>query len=217
MEIRILRRQGKSLRTIAKETGLSVNTVRKYLEKKGKPSYKKRAPRKGKLDAFKVYLARRIESAAPAALPAPVLFRELCEQGFTGKITILRDYLLSIKPKTVEEPLIRFETEPGIQMQVDWVEFKKDGLSAFVATLGFSRASFVEYVENERIETLISCHIKALEYFGGVPREILYDNMKTVVLKRDAHGPGQHQFHPTLWDLAKHYGFKPRPVQALSR
>ncbi len=210
MEIRILRRQGKSLRTIAREMGLSVNTVRKYLEKKGKPSYKQRAPRKGKLDAFKAYLARRIESAAPATLPAPVLYRELCEQGFTGKITILRDYLLSIKSKTVDEPLIRFETEPGIQMQVDWVEFKKDGLSAFVATLGFSRASYVEYVENERIETLIACHIKALEYFGGVPREILYDNMKTVVLKRDAHGPGKHQFHPTLWDFAKHYGFKPR-------
>jgi transposase len=210
MEIRILKRQGKSLRAIAMELGLSVNTVRKYLVQNESPRYKPRAPRKGKLDAYKDYLRRRMESAAPAHLPAPVLFREIKEQGFEGKITILRDYLLSIRPKGGEDPLVRFETEPGVQMQVDWVEFKKDHLSAFVATLGYSRASFVEYVENERIETLVACHVKALEYFGGVPKEVLYDNMKTVVLKRDARGPGQHQFHPTLWDLAKHYGFTPR-------
>jgi transposase len=213
MEIRILRRQGKSLRAIAKEVGLSINTVRKYLAQEEGPMYKTRMPRIGKLDAFKEYLVRRIESAAPANLPAPVLFREIQEQGFKGKVTILRDYLQSIKPQSAEDPVVRFETGPGIQMQVDWVEFKQERLSAFVATLGFSRASYVEYVENERIETLIACHVKALEYFGGVPQEILYDNMKTVVLKRDARGPGQHQFHPTLWDVAKHYGFKPRLCQ----
>lgn len=213
MEIRILRRQGKSLRAIAKETGLSINTIRKYLAQETSPKYKTRMPRISKLDAFKEYLVRRLEGAAPATLPAPVLFREIQEQGFKGKVTILRDYLQSIKPKGLEDPLVRFETGPGVQMQVDWVEFKKERLSAFVATLGFSRACYVEYVENERIETLIACHIKALEYFGGVPQEILYDNMKTVVLKRDARGPGQHQFHPTLWDVAKHYGFKPRLCQ----
>jgi transposase len=213
MEIRILRRQGKSLRAIAKEIGLSINTVRKYLAQEEGPKYKTRMPRLSKLDAYKEYLVRRLESAAPATLPAPVLFREIKDLGFQGKVTILRDYLQSIKPKGVEDPLVRFETGPGVQMQVDWVEFKKESLSAFVATLGFSRASYVEYVENERIETLIACHIKALEYFGGVPQEILYDNMKTVVLKRDAQGPGQHQFHPTLWDVAKHYGFKPRLCQ----
>jgi transposase len=213
MEIRILRHQGKSLRAIAKETGLSINTVRKYLAQEEGPKYKTRTPRIGKLDAYKEYLVRRLESATPATLPAPVLLREIKELGFQGKVTILRDYLQSIKPKGVEDPLVRFETGPGVQMQVDWIEFKKERLSAFVATLGFSRASYVEYVENERIETLIACHIKALEYFGGVPQEILYDNMKTVVLKRDARGPGQHQFHPTLWDLAKHYGFKPRLCQ----
>lgn len=213
MEIRILKRQGKSLRAIAKELGLAVNTVRKYLVQNDGPQYKPRVPRKGKLDAFKGYLERRLQSAAPELLPAPVLFREIKEQGFTGQITILRDYLQSVRPKRTEEALVRFETEPGVQMQVDWVEFKKEHLSAFVATLGFSRASYVEYVENERIETLVACHIKALEYFGGVPKEVLYDNMKTVVLKRDARGPGQHQFHPTLWDLAKHYGFKPRLCQ----
>jgi transposase len=95
-------------------------------------------------------------------------------------------------------------------MQVDWIEFKRDRLSAFVATLGNSRASYVEYVSDERIDTLVGCHIRAFEFFGGVPRELLYDNMKTVVIKRDAYGPGLHRFHPTLWDVARHYGFQPR-------
>ena len=56
-------------------------------------------------------------------------------------------------------------------MQVDWVEFPKDGLSAFVATMGYSRAAYVEYVDNEKVEMLIDCHMHAFEYFGGVPKE----------------------------------------------
>jgi transposase len=79
-----------------------------------------------------------------------------------------------------------------------------------VATLGHLRASFVEYVRDERIETLIGCHVRAFEFFGGVAREVLYDNMKTVVIERDAYGLGLHRFHPSLWDLAKHYNFQPR-------
>ena len=63
---------------------------------------------------------------------------------------------------------------------------------------------------DERIEALIACHMRAFEFFGGVPREVLYDNVKTVALTRDAYGPGLHRFHPTLWDLARHYGFQPR-------
>jgi transposase len=110
----------------------------------------------------------------------------------------------------VEDPVVRFETAPGVQMQVDWIEFRRERLAAFVATLGFSRATYVEYVTDERIETLIACHINAFEFFGGLPRELLYDNVKTVVLKRDGYGPGVHRFHPGLWDLAKHYGFQPR-------
>jgi len=58
-----------------------------------------------------------------------------------------------------DEKIIHFETEPAKQMQVDWVEFPKDNLSAFVATMGYSRASYVEYVDNEKIETLLGCHI----------------------------------------------------------
>ena len=58
----------------------------------------------------------------------------------------------------------------------------------------------------------LSCHRNAFRFFGGVPREVLYDNMKTVVLQRDAYHTGQHRFHPSLWQFGKGMGFSPRPV-----
>ena len=73
-------------------------------------------------------------------------------------------------------------------MQVDWIVFRrgKAPLSAFVAILGYSRASYVQFVTDEKIATLIACHENCFEFFGGVPEHILYDNVKTVVIERDA-------------------------------
>lgn len=210
MEIRILRKQGLGLRAIACQTGVSVNTVRKYLGEGVAPRYKPRAPRLGKLDPFKAYLVERIEAARPHWIPATVLTREIRERGYSGCERMVSCFVRALKPAPKADPVVRFETEPGRQMQVDWIEFKREKLSAFVATLGHCRATFVRYVTDERIETLIACHVAALEFFGGVPLEVLYDNVKTVVIDRDAFGPGLHRFHASLWDVAKHYNFQPR-------
>ena len=210
MEIRILRKQGKSLRAIAREVGAAVNTVRKYLADGQPPRYKRRPVKPGKLAPFEAYLRERVQAARPHWIPATVLCREIRARGFTGCERLVRDFVRGLRPAAPEEPLVRFETERGQQLQVDWIEFKREHLSAFVATLGHCRASYVEYVADERIDTLVACHINAFEFFGGVPREVLYDNMKTVVIERDAYGEGKHRFHATLWDLAKHYNFKPR-------
>lgn len=108
---------------------------------------------------------------------------------------------------------IRFETAPGVQMQADWIQLRRgrDPLSAIVATLGFSRATLVKFVTSERFEILRECHEEAFATFGGVPREVLYDNMKTVVVDRNAYGEGRrHRFHRGLWDMARHFGFMPR-------
>jgi transposase len=210
MEIKILHKHGKSLRSIAREVGVSVNTVRKYLKYDGRPKYKDRSELVTKLAPYKAYLGERIKSAHPVSLPGTVLFQEIKELGYTGGITQLRDYLRSIKPVSKQEGIIRFETASGKQMQVDWIEFRKgkNPLSAFVATLGFSRASYVEFVTNEKLVTLIECHKRAFDYFGGVPEEVLYDNMKTVILDRDTYGPGIHRFNKGMLDFAKHYSFR---------
>lgn len=210
MEIKILDRQGKSLRQIASEVGLSVNTVRKYLKHAGEVRYRSIIKREQKLDSYKDYLNNRVSQACPLVLPATVLLREIKELGYKGEITQLRLYLRQLKPVSAIEEVVRFETLPGRQMQVDWAEVRKgkDFLAAFVATMGFSRASYVKFVSNEKLESLLECHKEAFEYFGGVPYEVLYDNMKTVIIERDAYGLGKHRFNPGMLDFAKHYGFR---------
>ncbi|MFN3717050.1 MAG: helix-turn-helix domain-containing protein, partial [Thiobacillus sp.] len=136
MEIRILRRQGLGLREIARQTGVSVNTVRKYLADEAAPRYKAREPRPGKLEPFKAYLTERIEAARPHWIPATVLTREIRERGYTGCEKVVSRFVRAFKPMPKADPVVRFETEPGRQMQVDWIEFKREGLAAFVATLG---------------------------------------------------------------------------------
>ena len=212
MEIRILRDQGKGIREIGKLTGLSRNTVRKYLRKEGEPRASPRPARASKLDPFKEYIRRRIKAAKPARLPANVILREIATLGYQGRERIVRQFIASLMQAPPEPPCVRFETGPGQQAQVDWCVFRRgrSPMSAFVMTLGFSRCAYVEFVADERFETLRSCHEQAFVTFGGAPREVLYDNMRTVVVERNAHGHGRHRFHPGLWDMARHFGFMPR-------
>ena len=212
LEIKILHRQGLSIRAIARQLGTSRNTVREYLRSDTRSVYGPRPSRGSKLDPFKPYITQRLAAARPDWIPATVIDREIREQGYEGSIRVLRYFMAEQRPKAKPDPIVRFETEPGQQMQVDWGVFRrgKDPLSAFVATLGWSRYTYVEFVTNERFDTLKVCHENAFAYFQGVPRDVLYDNMKTVIDKRNAYGSGIHRFHPGLWDLAKQAGFTPR-------
>ncbi len=209
MEIEVLRKHGFSLRRIAAEVGCAVNTVRSHLAAGEKPKYQRQKKRPSKLSPYEAYLRERQTSAQPLWIPATVLHREIAAQGYRGGMSQLRSFLRQIKPILPPEPVVRFETVPGEQMQVDWVEFRKGHrpLYAFCATLGYSRASYVEFVADMKVGTLIDCHQKAFTALGGVPRHILYDNMKTVVLERDVDGPGEHRYHPGFLDYAKHCGF----------
>src|SRR5581483_10187964 len=102
--------------------------------------------------------------------------------------------------------------EPGEQMQADFTHVRRgrDPLLAFVATLGYSRASFVRFTSSENAATLCTCLREALAYFGGVPGHVLFDNPTTVVIERDAYGAGEHRFHRDLLVLAEEFGFRPR-------
>jgi transposase len=211
VEVRVLSRQGQSVRSIAKELGCSRNTVRRCLRSAGPPRYGPRAPRPCKLDAYKPYLRERIEQARPRWIPATVLLREIAERGYAGGISQLKAFLAPLK--AIEpEPLVRFETEPGVQMQADFTVVRRgrDPLLALVATLGYSRASFVEFTIAEDTTTLCKALRAAFDYFGGVPAEVLFDNAKSVILERDAYGPGLHRWNPELLALAEDCGFTPR-------
>ena len=156
MQIKILHKQGKSLRAIACEVGCSVNTVRKYLAEGSAPKRQGRPARPAKVAAHEDYLRQRVAAASPDWIPATVLWREIAQMGFDGCERSVRTFVATLRPTAPPDPLVRFETAPGMQMQVDWIEFrrKKDaGLYAFVATLGYSRSSYVEFVSDMRLET----------------------------------------------------------------
>ena len=152
MEIEVLRKHGFSLSQIAAEVGCAVNTVRSHLTVGQKPKYERQKKRSSKLSPYEAYLKERQTSADPLWIPATVLHREIAAQGYLGGMSQLRRFLREIKPTLPPEPVVRFETAPGEQMQVDWVEFRKgrQPLYAFCATLSYSRASYVEFVKSVR-------------------------------------------------------------------
>lgn len=204
-------RRGEGIRQIAKQLGCSRNTVRRYLREEAASRYGPRAPRARKLDAFTAYLQQRVEQARPRWIPATVLQREIAELGYDGGISQLKAWLAPLKQAEVE-PVVRFETPPGQQMQADftWVRRGRDPLVAFVATLGYSRATFVKFGRSEDLQALREGLREAFDYFGGVPEHVLFDNPKTVVIERDAYGEGLHRWNEGLRDLADECGFTPR-------
>ena len=174
MAIRAQSRLGKSIRANVRTLGVWRNTVRRYLRTQGLAHYRLE-PRATKLDSYKNYLDERVKAAAPEWIPAVVLFRELKRLGYIGGLTTLKLHLIKIKPSAQAERLIRFETEPGRLMQADFATIRRgaDRLSVFIATLGWSRAAYVEFIEDEWLETLLAAEgesrrVRVREMFARV-------------------------------------------------
>jgi len=206
-------KDGLSKSAIARKLDINRDTVAKYAKlPEGYIPVIKREPVETTVDPYLPNIARMLEEAHKlgVSIPNTSIYDEIAKLGYRGSLRWMKDIMLryELRQKVKdEEPLVRFETNKAQQMQVDWVEFPKDNLSAFVATMGYSRASYVEYVTDEKVDTLIKCHMNAFSYFGGVPHEALYDNMKTVISKRNAYGYGKHKFNEQFRDFAqKHCG-----------
>ncbi len=213
-EIKELKQLGMSIQAIGTLTGHDRKTIRKYLVKEPgtTTAYGPRAPRPSKLDAFKPYLEERRQAGVWNAV---VLLRELRERGYRGGYTILTDYLRPQREAARQTAVRRFETGPGVQAQVDWghLGYLEDDagqqpVSGFVFTLGYSRALMAEGALDQKLGTLLRLHEEAFRQLGGIPREILYDRMKTVCLGTDERG--EIQWHPQFLDFARYWGFTPR-------
>ena len=211
-------RRGEGVRSIAKQLSCSRNTVRRYLRDGAACRYGPRSARACKLDQYKSYLSERIAQARPRWIPATVLLREIGERGYEGGISQLTAYLAPLK-RIEPEAVVRFETPPGKQMQADFTHVRRgrDPLIALVATMGYSRATFVKFTTREDAATLCAGLREAFDYFGGVPEHVLFDNTKAVVIERDAYGSGLHRWNDELKALAealKHLSTLVRPLSA---
>jgi transposase len=173
VDIHVLHRQSCSIRGNSRQLGISHNTVRSGLRDIAKPIiYGPRSPGPSKLDTFKPYLGERIDAAKAHWIPTAVLFMELEALGYDGKEGIIKNYIRQFKPVTLD-PVVRFETAPDHQMQIDFTTIKRGRikLKGFVATLGYSRACYVYFSEYEKQEDWLTGMEGALNYFGAVPKE----------------------------------------------
>ena len=171
----ILAESGHKLAAIAERLGVSPRMVRYYLADKG--VVKDVQPRPSKLDPFKPFAESLLQEDPFYNLE--VLFERLQKQGYSGRITILRDWAVAIRRGLILKAAIRFETEPGRQAQVDWKEAGVWNLGgvptkvyAFVMLFGYSRRPFVWFTDSMKSPVLLACHVKAFSAFGGVPHEI---------------------------------------------
>lgn len=209
-----LKAKGYSMRKIAKLLKISRITVAKKLQEKEPKEVSKRVIKKPSiLEPYKKYIHNFI-GKSKHRIPYSVILEDVQDLGYTGGRSILQEFLTKEYHmlKVDKDPIVRFETDPGKQMQVDWTTMRwgKDPIYGFVATMGNSRYTFTYFTTNMEAQTLVKCHELAFLFFGGVPKEILYDNMKTIVDTRDAYGKGLHKFHALMYDLSKQLGFKIR-------
>lgn len=214
LEMRDLDRVGMSKTRIAHQMGVDRKTVRKYVRKgAGPPVSGNKRFRERLAEPYEGYLKERM---AKGCTNGQVLFREIEAQGYRGSYPTLRRFLKPLREEEAWRGEIRWEAPPGLYAQVDWGEFRaelEDGsrkkLYAFVFTLVYSRTSYVEWTTRMDSATLKRCHEHAFEYVGGVPKYIVYDRMKTVVLGEKN---GKVQIQKRFEDFAQYYGFTPKPT-----
>ncbi|MBP1778660.1 MAG: family transposase [candidate division NC10 bacterium] len=194
---------------IAEQLGVHPRTVRRALERGGAPA-PERAPRPSLLDDYREQVDALLQDDVWNAV---VIHRELQAKGYTGGVSILRDYIQPKRSLRPSRATVRFETAPGQQLQSDWGEVPTTIAGQVVRVcfqsnvLGYSRRFHFWCTDALDAEHTYEGLVRSLEYFGGVPAEVLVDNQKTAVL---THRDGKPRFTERFLDLAGHYGFTPR-------
>lgn len=145
-------------------------------------------------------------------LSAIRLFEEVRAAGYPGGITQLRDYVAQVRPRPEPEPVIRFETPAGHQAQVDFAEcrFPWGKRYALLVVLGYSRLLWLRFYPRQTMATVIEGLEAAFAYFGGVPSELLFDQMKSVILEDRRPDGGKLLENAEFLRCAAHWGFRIR-------
>ncbi len=221
-EIRVLLihylEQGVSKSGIARKLGLNRRTINRWIAEgqlerdveTAEVPVPTRRHRPSKLEAFKPIIDARLESYP--ALSAVRLFDEVKAAGYTGGLTQLGLYVARVRPRPEPEPIVRFETEPGHQAQVDFAEFTFPWGKryALVVVLGYSRLLWLKFAPRQDMPALLSGLEEAFAFFGGVPREILFDQMASVITRDLRDQGGKLVENAEFLRFAAHWGFRVR-------
>ena len=200
-------RQGLTITQTARALGLHPQTVSAWSRR---PRFEpRRSPARGSLlDPFKPRITRLLDTHPYSAQQ---IFQRLREEGYSGCVTIVRDYVRRIRPPS-RPVYLKLHFAPGECAQVDWgayrtvmVDNTSRRLSFFVMVLAFSRQMFVEFTVSQTMEHFLACHERAFAALGGVPGKIMVDNLKSAVLQRLA--GAAPVFNPRYLDFARHHGF----------
>jgi len=205
---RLVLRERWAIETVARKFGVHHSVVRRALRDDAK--YKQKEHQSA-LDPFKPYIVKRLTELPK--LTSVRLFEDLKERGYEHGIAILRRYVAKVRPPKPRKAYLTVEVDPGEQAQVDWGSFgrfrvgaSQRPLSVFSMVMSWSRAIFIDFSLDQKMDTFLRMHRRALEFFGGVPKRILYDNLKSVVLH---HVGSTVQFNPQFLAFAGHYLFEP--------
>jgi transposase len=198
--------------TIVSELGVHHETVERAIEA-DRFARTQRQFRPSLLDPYKAFIGEVLEKHPK--LRSTRLFEMLRTRGYPGGYVPVARYVRTVRPAARAEAFLKLSTLAGEQAQVDWGHFGKiqigsatRSLSCFVMVLSWSRGMFARFTLDQTLETFLLGHALAFETLGGIPRRILYDNLKSVVLER----VGEHiRFHPHLLEAAGHYHFAPVP------
>jgi transposase len=210
--------QGGSKSALARQLGISRETIHRWIRDGDldrdldttPPRYGPRPAVPTKLDAYKDIITTRL--AAYPELSAVRLLAEIRAAGYTGGYSQLKAFVRQVRPTPAPEPVVRFETPAGKQAQVDFARFTFPfGVRyALLVVLGYSRLLWCRFYPRQDMRTLVSGLEDAFRYFGGVPRELLFDQMKAVIT-RDLRLEGGALIHNLEFlRFAAHWGFTPR-------
>jgi transposase len=199
--------------TIAKQFGVHHSTVKRILSKNGLLP-KAASTRALKVDPYLPFIEQTLEKFPK--LNASRLYQMVKDRGYTGAPDHFRHIVRRLRPLPKAEAYLRLSTLPGEQAQVDWGHFGKimvgdteRRLLAFVLVLSYSRRIFVRFYFGEATGNFLRGHVDAFEHFEVVPREVLYDNLKSAVIERVE---SAIRFNPELLALSAHYRFAAKPV-----
>jgi transposase len=207
---------GLSVTAIAERLGCNRRTIQRWLvagQLDVDPTtirYRRRPPVPAKLDPYKPLIQQRL--ATYPELTAVRLFDEVRAAGYPGSLTQLKGYVRQVRPRPVPEPLVRFETAPGHQGQVDFAEVRLPWgrRVALMVVLGYSRLLWLQFYPRHTMRTLLRGLEEAFRCFGGVPHELLFDQLKAVILEDHRPAGGRVIENPEFLRFAAHWGFRIR-------